>query len=59
VRGGWSAASALIMIGTPLKMLVSGSLKSVAEQQVLVNGVLKQVGEIKVLVDGVLKNLTT
>lgn len=59
VRGGWSAATALVMIGTPLKVLVSGTLKSVAEQQVLVNGVLKQVGEIKVLVDGVLKNLTT
>jgi hypothetical protein len=59
VRGGWSAASELIMMGTPLKVLVSGSLKSVAEQQVLVNGVLKQVSEIKVLVDGVLKNLTT
>jgi hypothetical protein len=59
VRGGWSAATALIMMGTPLKVLVSGSLKSVAEQQVLVNGVLKPVSEIKVLVDGVLKNLTT
>ncbi|MGI5892099.1 MAG: hypothetical protein ACOX7H_05090 [Bacillota bacterium] len=58
VRGAWSAATALIMIGTPLKVLVSGSLKSVAEQYVLVNGVLKQVSEIKVLVDGVLKNLT-
>jgi hypothetical protein len=58
VRGGWSAASALIMMGTPLKVLVSGSLKSVAEQQVLVNGVLKQVSEIKVLVGGTLKNLT-
>ncbi len=59
VRGGWSAATALVMMGTPLKILVSGSLKSVAEQQVLVEGVLKQVSEIKVLVDGVLKNLTT
>jgi hypothetical protein len=58
IRGGWSAATALIMMGTPLKVLVSGSLKSVAEQQVLVNGVLKQVSEIKELVDGVLKNLT-
>lgn len=58
IRGTWSAATALIMIGTPLKVLVSGSLKSVAEQQVLVNGSLKQVSEIKVLVDGVLKNLT-
>ena len=58
VRGSWSAATALVLIGTPLKVLVSGSLKSVAEQQVLVNGVLKQVSEIKVLVDGVLKNLT-
>jgi hypothetical protein len=58
VRGAWSAATALIMMGTPLKVLVSGSLKSVAEQQVLVNGSLKQVSEIKVLVDGVLKNLT-
>jgi hypothetical protein len=57
VRGGWSAASTLIMMGTPLKVLVSGTLKSVAEQQVLVNGVLKQVSEIKALVDGVLKNL--
>lgn len=58
IRGGWSAATALIMIGTPLKVLVSGSLKSVAEQQVLVNGALKPVSEIKVLVGGVLKNLT-
>ena len=58
VRGSWSAATVLVMIGTPLKVLVSGSLKNVAEQQVLVNGVLKQVSEIKVLVDGVLKNLT-
>ncbi len=57
VRGDWSAATDIIMMGTPLKVLVSGSLKSVAEQQVLVNGVLKQVSEIKVLVDGVLKNL--
>ncbi|MBT3320177.1 MAG: DNRLRE domain-containing protein [Clostridia bacterium] len=59
VRSNWSAATALIMMGTPLKVLVSGSLKSVAEQQVLVNGVLKQVSDIKVLVDGVLKSLTT
>lgn len=58
IRGAWSLATALIMMGTPLKVLVSGALKSVAEQQVLVNGVLKQVSEIKVLVDGVLKNLT-
>ena len=58
IKGGWSAATALIMMGTPLKVLVSGSLKSVAEQQVLVNGALKQVSEIKVLVGGVLKNLT-
>lgn len=58
VRGSWSAATVLIMMGTPLKVLVSGALKSVAEQQVLVNGVLKQVSEIKVLMDGVLKNLT-
>jgi hypothetical protein len=58
VKGSWSAATALALIGTPLKVLVSGSLKSVAEQQVLVNGVLKQVSEVKVLVDGVLKSLT-
>ncbi|MEL7608863.1 MAG: hypothetical protein AAGU74_05110 [Bacillota bacterium] len=58
VRGSWSAATALVLIGTPMKVLVSGSLKSVAEQQVLVNGVLKQVSEVKVLVDGVLKSLT-
>lgn len=58
VRGSWSAPTALILIGTPLKVLVSGSLKSVAEQQILVNGVLKQVSEIKVLVDGALKSLT-
>lgn len=58
VRSEWSAATALITIGTPLRVLVSGSLKSVAEQRVLVNGVLKQVSEVKVLVDGTLKNLT-
>lgn len=59
VRSAWSAATALVMIGTPLKVLVSASLKSVAEQQVLVDGELKQVSEIKVLVDGALKSLTT
>ena len=59
IRSAWSATTALVMIGTPLKVLVSGSLKSVAEQQVLVGGALKQVAEIKVLVDGVLKSLTT
>lgn len=59
VRSAWSAATAFVMIGTPLKVLVSGSLKSVAEQQVLVGGELKQVSEIKVLVDGALKILTT
>jgi hypothetical protein len=59
VRGEWSLPTALVMIGTPLKVLVAGSLKSVAEQKVLVGGDLKQVAEIKVLVGGVLKNLTT
>lgn len=58
VRGSWSAATALVLIGTPMKVLISGSLKSVAEQQVLVNGVLKQVSEVKVLLDGALKSLT-
>lgn len=58
VRGAWSAPSEVIMIGTPLKVLVSGVLKSVAEKKVLVNGELKQVSEIKVLVDGALRALT-
>lgn len=58
VRSGWSATTGLVMIGMPLKVLVAGSLKSVAEQRVLVGGALKQVSEVKVLVGGVLKNLT-
>jgi len=59
VLGEWSLPTVLVMIGTPLKVLAAGSLKSVAEQKVLVGGALKQVSEIKVLVDGVLKDLTT
>ena len=59
VRGDWSLPTALVMIGTPLKVLAAGSLKSVAEQKVLVGGTLKQVSEIKVLVGGALKDLTT
>lgn len=58
VRSTWSTASALVLIGTPLKVMVAGSLRSVAEQYVVVNGSLKQVSEIKVLVNGSLKNLT-
>jgi len=58
IRSDWSEPTEPVMIGTPLKVNVLGTLKTVAEQQVLVNGTLKQVSDIKVLVDGQLKNLT-
>lgn len=59
VKSNWSAATDYVSIGTPLKVIVGGAVKSIAEQQVLVGGSLKQVSEIKVLVGGVLKDLTT
>lgn len=58
VRGNWSAASEVVMMGIPMKVSVGGLLKTAAEHNVLVNGELKQVSDIKILVNGALKNLT-
>jgi hypothetical protein len=58
VRGNWSAASEMAMMGIPMKVPIGGVLKTAAEHKVLIGGTLKQVSDVKILVNGVLKNLT-
>lgn len=57
VRGNWSNASALILIGLPFKANIDSVWKNIAEAKVLIDGVWKQVTEIKVLVNGAWCNL--
>ncbi|GEM_PF-6340350 len=58
VRGAWSPASDLVMIGVALKINVGNAFKDSAEALINVNGQWKQIAEMNININGAWKNFT-